>query len=198
MNQKSLNFGEEELISFDGEVSYFSNFFEKDYFFELYNKIEWQEDEITIFGKTHPIPRLQAWYADDRLNYSYSGIILKHHHWTKILLEIKNKVESETGFKFNGCLINLYRDGRDYVSWHSDDEVELGEAPDIASVSFGETRTLSFRHRETKKVVKCQLDSGSLIVMKSPLQKFWEHQLNKSSKDIGARINLTFRYLQNT
>jgi len=190
-----MSFGEEQIILSDGEVTYFSNFFEEDFFNELVNEIDWQEDQITIFGKTHKVPRLQAWYADNDLNYSYSGIELKHHEWTKVLLRIKKQVESHTKLHFNGCLVNLYRTGSDYVSWHSDDEGELGDKPNIASVSFGESRILSFRHKLTKKVIKCVVENNSLMIMKEPLQKYWEHQLNKTAKDVEARINLTFRYL---
>ncbi|MFM5982088.1 MAG: alpha-ketoglutarate-dependent dioxygenase AlkB, partial [Sphaerospermopsis kisseleviana] len=53
-------------------------------------------------------------------------------------------------FNFNSVLLNLYRDGKDSVSWHSDDEPELGKNPIIASVSFGATRRFSLRHKHSK------------------------------------------------
>lgn len=195
MSQTSMSFGEENLILRDGEVTYYPNFFSKDYFSRLFQEVDWQEDQITIFGRTHNIPRLQAWYADEGLEYSYSGIQLKHHKWSQLLLEIKSMVEQHTKLQFNGCLINLYRNGSDYVSWHSDDEDELGVHPNIASVSFGESRVLSFRHKISRELVKCTVEDNSLVLMRAPLQKFWEHQINKTAKDIGPRINLTFRRL---
>ena len=101
--------------------------------------LNWETGFIKIFGKTHQIPRLQAWYADNEIEYTYSGKKLQRHNWNNLLLEIKEKIENITSFKFNSVLANLYRDGNDSMGLHSDDEKELGKNPVIASLSLGES-----------------------------------------------------------
>ena len=162
-------------------------------FKKLYEEVEWQSGELKIFGKTHPIPRLQAWYGDEGAYYSYSGIKLKPKVWSKELLKVKSRIETLTGYSFNSVLVNLYRDGSDSNGWHRDNEKELGEDPIIASVSLGESRYFKLRNRDTKKVIKLELNSGSLLIMEKGSQRNWDHTLPKSKKVTKIRINLTFR-----
>lgn len=189
----------EEIINEDGLVTYYPDFLhgikEQCDFNLLKNSIEWKQDKITIYGKTHDVPRLQAWYGDPGTNYSYSGISLTPLEWTPELLEIKKFIEGELGLQFNSCLCNLYRSGRDYAAWHADDEPELGPNPTIASVSLGETRKIVFKHKSNKGLEKVELDldDKSLLLMEGKLQHFWKHQLNKTAKKVDERINLTFR-----
>src|SRR5690606_40124671 len=63
------------------------------YFQTLKNSIPWQQDKITIFGKTHNQPRLTALYANNDLPYSYSSITMQPHPFTKELLQIKRSEE---------------------------------------------------------------------------------------------------------
>ena len=123
----------------------------KDLWFEsCLHDLDWETGFITIFGKTHQIPRLQALYADNEVEYTYSGKKLQRHNWNNLLLEIKEKIENITSFKFNSVLANLYRDGNDSMGLHSDDEKELGKKPVIASLSLGETREIYFKHKNKK------------------------------------------------
>ncbi|MDD0853476.1 alpha-ketoglutarate-dependent dioxygenase AlkB [Halobacteriovorax sp. GB3] len=183
------------VLDRDGEVRYYPHFLEDDYFDLLNSQIEWRQDQITLYGKTHDVPRLQAWYGDEGVEYGYSNIPLSPKPWTKSLLEIKSLVEQKTGHHFNGCLCNLYRTGRDYASWHSDDEPELGRNPVIASVSLGDTRKFVLKHKTNKGIekVEIELEDKSLLLMLGSLQHHWKHQLNKTQKAVGPRINLTFR-----
>lgn len=183
------------LCDHDGELRIYRDFFDEDYFPQLKEEIAWSQDKITLYGKTHNTPRLQAWYSDDNLNYSYSGMKLISRPWIKTLLEIKNKIEEKTTEHFNGCLCNLYRDGKDYAAWHSDDERELGRNPVIASASFGQERRFVLKHKTNKGLEPIAIDipDRSLILMSGPLQHHWKHQLNKTAKKVDARINLTFR-----
>jgi alkylated DNA repair dioxygenase AlkB len=132
------------LLSIDGEVIFYENFFgcnESDELFaELSSSTKWQQDTIQMFGKVIPLPRLTAWYGDEGKSYTYSGIEQHPEPWTSILSRIKERVEKTAEVTFNSVLLNLYRDGKDSVSWHSDDEPELGQNPIIASVSFGSIR----------------------------------------------------------
>lgn len=188
----------EVIIDQDGKATYYPDFLENNYFDILKSQLDWRQDQITLFGKTHDVPRLQAWYGDKDAKYSYSGIQLDPLPWNETLLEIKKEIEASHGLSFNSCLCNLYRSGRDYASWHSDDEIELGQDPVIASISLGETRKIVFKHNFDKGVEKIEKDLAdkSLLIMEGKLQHFWKHQLNKTAKKVGERINLTFRTIR--
>ena len=166
----------------------------KDLWFEscLHN-LNWETGFIKIFGKTHQIPRLQAWHADDGINYTYSGKKLQRHDWNNTLLEIKKIIESITSCKFNSVLANLYRDGSDSMGLHSDDEKELGKNPVIASLSLGESRDIYFKHKKNKSSLVISQTSGQLLVMRGRTQEYWKHEIKKTKKFKKPRINLTFR-----
>ena len=166
----------------------------KDLWFEsCLHDLNWETGFIKIFGKTHQIPRLQAWYADNEIEYTYSGKKLQRHNWNNLLLEIKEKIENITSFKFNSVLANLYRDGNDSMGLHSDDEKELGNEPVIASLSLGETREIYFKHKNKKLNLIIPQASGQLIVMHGKTQEYWKHEIKKTKKIKKPRINLTFR-----
>ncbi len=188
----------EVIISTDGEVILYENFFsigESDRLFgQLYSGIQWQQEIIRMFGKSTPIPRLSAWYGDKGKSYIYSGI--EHHPepWNPTLSLIKTRVEQVSQVQFNSVLLNLYRHGKDSVSWHSDDEPELGQNPVIASVSFGATRRFSLRHKQIReRKVAIDLPHGSFLLMRGETQHYWQHQITKTAKAVSPRINLTFR-----
>jgi alkylated DNA repair dioxygenase AlkB len=155
--------------------------------------LNWEKGFIKIFGKTHQIPRLQSWYADNGIEYTYSGKKLQRHNWNKILTEIKQEIESITSFKFNSVLANLYRDGNDSMGLHSDNEKELGINPVIASLSLGDSRDLYLKHKNIKKSLNIPQENGQLIVMHGETQKYWKHEIKKTKKIKKPRINLTFR-----
>ena len=157
------------------------------------NDLNWEKGFIKIFGKTHQIPRLQSWYADNGIEYTYSGKKLKRHNWNETLIEIKGEIEKITSFKFNSVLANLYRDENDSMGLHSDDEKELGINPVIASLSLGESRDLYFKHKNIKKSLNIPQKNGQLIVMHGETQKYWKHEIKKTKKFKKPRINLTFR-----
>ena len=166
----------------------------KDLWFEsCLHDLDWETGFITIFGKTHQIPRLQAWYADNKIEYTYSGKKLQRHDWNNLLLEIKEKIENITSFKFNSVLANLYRDGNDSMGLHSDDEKELGKNPVIASLSLGETREIYFKHKNKKLNLVIPQASGQLLLMHGKTQQYWKHEIKKTKKIKKPRINLTFR-----
>lgn len=184
----------------EADVTLYQNFFNpsfSDYYLKLLLKtIEWQQDTITVFGKTHLQPRLTALYANNTNPYSYSNITMHPKPFTQDLLDIKKHIENELSISFTSCLANLYRHGLDSNGWHADDEKELGKEPIIASVTFGAERVFHFKHKDDKTLKKkIVLEHGSLLVMKGDTQKNWLHQLPKTKKTIGARINLTFRII---
>lgn len=164
-------------------------------FNSLLEQPHWRQDQITIFGQTHDLPRLQAWYGDDDCNYSYSGIELPPLPWSDTLRQLKQRVETASGAEFNSVLLNLYRHGQDSNGWHADDEPELGDSPTIASLSLGATRRFRLRHKFQKDLSAISLDlqAGSLLVMKDDTQENWQHCIPKTAREVGPRINLTFR-----
>lgn len=199
-NPDTIKLTGNNILPKDGEVLFFPNYFNKadsDRLFKsLTDKILWQQDQIKFFGKMIDLPRLTAWYGENDLPYTYSGIPMKPHSWTPDLLEIKNKIEKEAKVNFSSVLLNLYRDGKDSVAWHCDDEKELGINPVIGSVSFGATRTFKFRHLQDKIVEKVELTHGSFVLMQGETQHKWEHEIPKTSKTLTPRINLTFRVIK--
>lgn len=158
---------------------------------ELLESVDWQSDDITLFGKTMPIPRLQAWYGEKA--YQYSNLVMKPKPWLPTLLSLKEQCEQIADTKFNSVLTNLYRDGNDSNGWHSDNEPELGLNPVIASLSFGEARTFHLKHRVTKEKLTFELTSGSLLIMAGELQQHWLHTVPKTKRPKSPRINLTYR-----
>lgn len=185
----------------DANITYYSSFFSpeesSEYFQILLNEIEWQEDDIKVFGKTYKQPRLTALYGMNNASYRYSGITMFPKPFNFILKEIKTKIEEITEIKFTTVLLNFYRDGSDSNGWHSDDEKELGENPVIVSISLGAERTFRLRHKKDKtKKKNLILQHGSLLIMKGETQHHWQHCIPKSKKDIKPRINLTFRVIK--
>ncbi|MDM8558938.1 alpha-ketoglutarate-dependent dioxygenase AlkB [Candidatus Parabeggiatoa sp. HSG14] len=188
----------QNLFLLDIDITFCRNFFKKedgdDILAELLNDIKWRQEKINMYGKELDLPRLTAWYGNDGKTYTYSGIIMKPEPWTPTLLLIKQKVEKITKATFNSVLLNLYRDGKDSISWHSDDEAELGKNPTIASVSFGATRKLVFKHKfQPNHKMELELEHGSLLTMKGTTQHLWKHQVPKTKNPVTARVNLTFR-----
>ena len=142
-------------------------------------------------------PRLNAWYGDPGCRYGYSGTRFEPLPWTETLTDIKERLTATLGVAFNSMLANRYRDGRDSVAWHSDDEPELGRNPVIASVSLGATRRFTLKHKSRRDIrpLAVDLTHGSLLVMSGPTQHQWLHQIAKTTRIVGERINLTFRYI---
>jgi len=161
---------------------------------ELKRSTAWRQERIETDHATIPFPRLTAWYGDPGRTYTYSKITMEPEPWTEPLLEIRARIEKVSPTTFNSVLLNLYRDGRDGVGWHSDDEPELGEMPVIGSVSFGATRSFVLRHKKPNVLpVEIELTHGSYLLMQGPTQRFWKHQVPKTTDPVEPRINLTFR-----
>jgi alkylated DNA repair dioxygenase AlkB len=193
-----------EKITFnipDAEIEYYPNFFKNDSSDELFeklrNEIPWQQDNIKVYGKTHPQPRLTALFGNEGKSYSYSNIVMQPHHWNPLLVFIKNEIEEICQENFTTVLLNYYRDGKDSNGWHADNEKELGRNPVIASVSFGAERYFHLQHNTIKEQkLKIKLGHGSLLIMKGSTQHFWKHQIPKTTSVIESRINLTFRIIK--
>ncbi|MDF4204442.1 alpha-ketoglutarate-dependent dioxygenase AlkB [Maribacter sp. SA7] len=185
------------LLPHDGTVHYFGKILNEEeaihYLDALLNNIVWKNDEAIIFGKKIITKRKVAWYGEKPFQYTYSKTTKLALPWTTELLELKSKVEQESGETFNSCLLNLYHDGSEGMAWHSDGEKDLKKNGAIASVSFGAERKFAFKHKETKEKVELVLEKGSLLIMKDETQTHWLHRLPPTTKSKLPRVNLTFR-----
>lgn len=185
------------LLPRDGNAQYVGTIFSQAESFRLMeslsSEIPWQNDEVIMFGKRIITRRMTAWYGDQPWPYTYSKVTRKALQWNDLLLEIKEKVEQESGTNFNSCLLNFYHDGDDGMGWHSDNEKTLIRNAPIASLSLGATRKFAFKHRETSEKVEIMLENGSLLLMLDETQQHWVHTLLKSKKVQNPRVNLTFR-----
>ncbi len=184
----------------NAELIYIPNFYDlqkADIYLENFrNTIPWQQDEIKIFGKTHPQPRLTALFATNDKPYRYSNITMTPKQFTVELSQIKRDIDKTCQHEFTTVLLNLYRNGNDSNGWHADNEKVLGTNPIIASLSLGATRAFHFKHRTiNEEKHKLNLEHGSLLIMRGEMQHFWLHQIPKTKKPIKERINLTFRTL---
>lgn len=181
----------------EGTVNYYGKLFtiaEAYYYLEkLLDTIEWQNDEAVIFGKRIVTKRKVAWYGEKPFSYTYSNTTKYALPWTKELLELKTRIEKETGEMFNSCLLNLYHTGEEGMAWHSDGETDLKKDGAIASISFGAERKFAFKHKQTKEKVALILEHGSVLVMKGITQTHWLHRLPPTKLIAKPRVNLTFR-----
>ena len=162
----------------------------------LEHELDWRQLPVRMFGRSIPQPRLTAFYGDPGVTYRYSGLTLQAQPWTRILKRLRTAAELLACQQFNSVLCNLYRDGRDHMGWHADDERELGSNPVIASMSFGAERRFLLKPRSGEgDRVEFLLKSGSLLVMRGDLQQYWLHQLPRALRIRQQRINLTFRQI---
>lgn len=183
----------------DAEVGYLPGFLPRPLadrlFAALRTETSWSQHRVRLFGREHPSPRLSAWYGDPAAVYRYSGQTLIPLSWTASLQTAREAAEHFCGRRFDGVLLNLYRDGRDGMGWHSDDERELGPEPCIASLSFGAPRRFRLKHRTRRDLPARSfvLEHGSLFWMRGGTQRHWRHAVPKTAARVGERINLTFR-----
>jgi alkylated DNA repair dioxygenase AlkB len=189
---------EERLLVTDAEVVLWRTINlenESELLEQLIEETPWKLEHVTLCGKTYPQPRLVAWYGDDAVTYTYSGVSLTALPWTPELLKLKERVEELCASPFNSVLLNYYRDHRDSMGFHADDEPELGLFPTIASVSLGEERQFVLKHQHRRDIedIRLPLPSGSLLLMAGATQENWKHGVPKESKPCGPRVNLTFR-----
>lgn len=165
-----------------------------DLFIRWRENLDWQQTTIRIAGVERQIPRLNAWYGSS--SYRYSGATFPPRPFPPEMEALRRRIVERTGYCFNAALANFYRDGRDSVAWHADDEPELGVNPVIASFSLGCTRTFRLRHKRTRRTMELPLASGMLLVMAGPMQHHWQHCIPKAPAIPGERLNITFRRIE--
>ncbi|MDR2013311.1 MAG: alpha-ketoglutarate-dependent dioxygenase AlkB [Rhodanobacter sp.] len=163
----------------------------------LRTEIRWEQHRLKLFGREIGAPRLSCWIGDAGAVYTYSGARFEPRPWTPTTATLRDELAARLGLRCNSVLANLYRDGRDSMGWHSDDEPELGREPVIASLSFGAERTFRLRSRTLPRVeLALELAHGSLLVMAGATQRLFQHALPRRVRISTERINLTFRQIE--
>jgi nicotinamidase-related amidase/alkylated DNA repair dioxygenase AlkB len=119
--------------------------------------------------------------------------------WTPTIDSIRQSVERRIGHPLNHCLIQLYRNGRDFIGEHADKTLDVMRPSFIVNVSLGATRSMVFRSKTAKGAVpqKLPLPHGSLFMLNlESNQKFYHgiKQLGSDGTD-APRISLTLRYI---
>lgn len=189
-----LNAGPKRFIDYKlpaADLKLWEGFFEKeesDFYYRLFlETMPWAQHRRKMYEKMVADPRLTAWFGPDGTN-----------EWTPELMAIKEKVENACKISFDSVLLNYYRDGNDSVAWHSDNLPSSGRHHAIASVTFGETRLFKVRHKRDRffRQIDIPLTHGSFLLMGETMQLHYEHHVPKTSKQIAARINLTFESIE--
>ncbi|MEX3605651.1 MAG: alpha-ketoglutarate-dependent dioxygenase AlkB [Burkholderia sp.] len=163
------------------------------FFVRVLVEVDWQQQSIRTPRGLVPMPRLTAWQGEPEAVYVYSGIRNVPAPWTEAVAELRRLAEATCGARFNSVLLNRYRSGSDSMSWHSDNELELGASPVIASLSLGAPRGFDLRHNASRALRAYRLTHGSLLVMRGVTQRDWSHRVAKVRAVQGERLNLTFR-----
>lgn len=188
------------LLPHDGDVRYHGCILPAaaadSYLQQMMQQIPWQHDEVIIFGKRMVTKRKVAWYGSKPYSYTYSNITKQALPFTTQLQALKTLAEKHTGAQYNACLLNLYHNGSEGMTWHSDDEKMLARDASIASISLGAVRKFGFKHKSTGQTIYLLLQHGSLLEMKGPTQRHWLHRLPPTTKVTTPRVNLTFRLME--
>ena len=155
---------------------------------QLRDGLPWQQPEVRVYGRLHPVPRLTCWLGDQRCRYRYSGLLHEPLPWIGALEALRDLLAQRLGCRFNSLLLNRYRHGEDRMGWHADDEPELDPTDPIASLSLGASRCLRFRPAPGRRCAEAslaagqptrnlELADGDLLVMDPPTQRHWQHGL---------------------
>ena len=159
----------------------------------LLDELTWEQRENVVFGKRIAQPRLCAWAG--ALPYRFSGQTLEPRAPSPTLDALTAEVVAAVGHPFNHVVVNRYRDGKDWIARHADNERELGYRPLIAALSLGVTRRFVLTRKRGRRAEKMRLEHGSLLIMGGSCQHTWRHALPRDPGVTGERLNLTWRLL---
>ena len=186
----------------ESEVQFSQRFIdskEADYLFGSLRELNgWRQDFIRIFGKAQPLPRLHRWFADSEQSYRWSGIEMNPEPFPDYLREILARLWERTGIQFDTALGNLYRDGKDSIRFHRDDEKVFGDNPTVTMLTFGAERELKFKRPDNRALdTSYVIKSGSLFMMMGSVQKKYFHGIERNLDIKEGRYSVTFREHKN-
>lgn len=196
-------------------------------FERLRDEVEWR----TMSHQGGPVPRLVA--VQGLVTPSGTEPVYRHPSdespplsaFSPTVLAIRSEAERLIGHPLNHVLIQLYRDGGDYISEHSDKTLDLVPGSMIANVSLGAQRTMVLRtkrldrdpcqsydlgeddgRRRSRRIERLPLPHNSLCRMGPHTNMRWMHAIrqdrradwDKQDAELshgGQRISLTFRHI---
>eukprot|EP01012_Entosiphon_sulcatum_P050272 TRINITY_DN6905_c0_g1_i1.p1 TRINITY_DN6905_c0_g1~~TRINITY_DN6905_c0_g1_i1.p1 ORF type:complete len:217 (-),score=39.28 TRINITY_DN6905_c0_g1_i1:5-625(-) len=173
----------------------------------LLGEIDWRTVvRHTGTAKQYELPRLQCWMSDHGVK---ADVYQKEPAlpWSDRVQAVRERLEARLGFRFDYVLLNLYRDGKDKIAYHADEEADEPGKNVIASISLGAERRFMIKpkvppdgaaRRAARKdkdagAIELRLPHGSLVVMRGDMQRNWLHSIPDEPGLTQLRVNLTFR-----
>ena len=177
----------------DYESGFLDNAIADDLLAHCLNELPWREELVKMFGQTFVAPRISCALADDGCTYRYRGSQSESIRFTSKLDVLRRKLREEIDAPFNYALATQYRNGSDYVGWHTDDERDLVPGQTIANVSLGEAREFRIKSRDGSFDERITTVHGSLLCMRGDILRTTKHSLIRTRRVIGPRVVLSFR-----
>lgn len=197
----------------DGKIKYYPNFIksQENTYQSIVDSIPWDQGVYNMYGKEVFTPRLLWAMRDEDSDISKEYNVTGSSVWNELLAQLRTEVEEflrkeyfskkENEIKnldisksfLRYAQLNYYRDGKDYIGWHSDKEMKENDI--IVSISLGTPRRFQFMNIKDNNI-KCELslEPGSLLVFDTIVgKKEWKHRIPKELKVKDGRINITFR-----
>lgn len=153
-----------------------------DLLFELMGDVDWKVGRRWMYQREVDDPRLARWYPRDDGDPHTA------------LAAARRGIESHYGRAFGGVGLNLYRDGRDSVAFHSDRELRRLDDTLVAIVVLGARRPFLLRPRSGGRSLDVGPASGDLLVMGGGCQLDWEHAVPKTARPVGPRLSVSWRW----
>lgn len=186
----------DEAYLYQGKLPKYLREYSDKVFDELWNCHPQDQGVVRMFGKLTKVPRFQQPYMK---SYKFSGV----NHQAIDLPDKFNPylewINKQKYHKYNGVLVNYYRNGDDYIGRHSDNESELAKGVPIVSISLGKTRTFRLRDKENNESIIKDIkmpNNTYLIMAGKKFQTTIKHEVIKekyNEDEDNRRINITFR-----
>ena len=153
------------------------------WFAQLRDEVEWRSWSRPMYDRVVDVPRLTSGYLLDGSVALPAALAAAHA-----------AIRDHTGVPFTHVGMNFYRDGNDSVAPHNDKLKTLIPGHPIVLLSLGEARRMEIREKlPPRRVVRLDLEAGSLLTMSHAMQATHDHGIPKTKHAVGPRISLAFR-----
>lgn len=115
------------------------------------------------------------------------------NEFTTIINEIKEELNEYFKQNFNHVKIQLYRDGNDYITKHSDKTLDIERNSSIYNLNLGVQRYFTLQNKETNEIINLNFEHNSIIVIGWKTNIKWTHCVHKQPNITEKRISLVFR-----
>jgi alkylated DNA repair dioxygenase AlkB len=197
----------------DGKIKYYPNFIksQENTYQSIVDSIPWDQGVYNMYGKEVFTPRLLWAMRDEDSDISKEYNVTGSSVWNEMMAQLRTEVEEflrteyfskkENEIKnldisksfLRYAQLNYYRDGKDYIGWHTDKEMKENDI--IVSISLGTARRFQFMNIKDNNIkYELSLEPGSLLIFDTIVgKKEWKHRIPKELKVKDGRINITFR-----